>query len=206
MPQKGWMQQHVQDIYVKRAKKEGYPSRAAFKLLELQQKDALIKKGMTLVDLGAAPGGWSIVASRLVGSQGKLVALDRLAMKDIPGVLFVQGDFTEDATLTALQKSLGQAKVDGVLSDMAPNLMGIKSADQACAMGLVEYVLDFAEHTLTEGGFLVVKVFQGPGIDSFISICRQVFTHVKLRKPPASRSASREFYVVATNKRSSKII
>ncbi|MFQ6370098.1 23S rRNA (uridine(2552)-2'-O)-methyltransferase RlmE [Shewanella sp. YIC-542] len=193
-----WMQEHFDDHYVKLAQKHGLRSRAAFKLEELQQKDQLIKPGMTVVDLGAAPGGWSQVAVKLVGEQGKLVACDILPMDPIVGVDFLQGDFREESVLATLLQMVGDAKVDVVLSDMAPNMSGADAVDQPRAMYLVELALDMCHQVLAPGGSFAVKVFQGEGFDAYMKAVRQAFTTVKTRKPESSRARSREVYLVAT--------
>lgn len=194
---KRWLNEHFQDSFVKRSKEEGYRARSAYKLLEIQKKDRLFKPGMTIIDLGAAPGGWSQVVSDIVGNQGKIFALDILAMDSLPGVDCIQGDFTEQKVLNQLLALLGSSKADWVLSDMAPNMSGIKSADQARAMYLAELALDTAIKTVKpEGGFLV-KVFQGEGFDTYLKQVKQAFKTVKIRKPEASRSRSHEIYLLA---------
>lgn len=192
-----WMQEHISDYYVKQAKREGYPSRAAYKLLELQEKDRLIAPGMCIVDLGAAPGGWTMVAHELAGDKGEIIALDCLSMTPPTGVHFIQGDFTEDQTLTALMAYLNDRRVDLVLSDMAPNITGQKSVDQPKSMYLAELAGDFAMKTLRPQGKLLLKLFQGTGTDAFIAGLRKRFKQVKVRKPKASRSRSPEIYVLA---------
>jgi 23S rRNA (uridine2552-2'-O)-methyltransferase len=194
-----WLDRHFKDTYVKQAQKAGYRSRAAFKLLEIQEKDRVFKPGMRVVDLGAAPGGWSQVARDLVGEQGQVIALDILPMDPIAGVSFVQGDFREDAPLAALRDLLGGAPLDLVISDMAPNVTGMASVDQPRAIYLCELALDFARESLKPGGGFVVKVFQGAGFDEFLSAVRRSFGRVVSRKPDASRSKSREIYLVAGN-------
>ncbi len=191
-----WLQEHFSDPYVKQAKAAGYRSRAAFKLLELQEKDKLFKPGMTLVDLGAAPGGWSQVAADLLKSNGKIIAMDLLPMDPIPGVTFIQGDFLELDVLTQLQTLLTQP-VDWVLSDMAPNLSGVTSADQARSVYLVECAIDFAQKTLKPGGGFLAKGFQGAGFDDIVKLLRSCFTKVVIRKPDASRARSSELYFLA---------
>lgn len=195
------MQEHVSDAFVKEAKAQGYRSRAAFKLMALDEKDRLLRPGMTVVDLGAAPGGWSQVAAERVGHRGRVVALDRLPMDPIAGVHFIQGDFTEDAVLEALQATIGGEPVDLVLSDMAPDMSGVRSVDQARSIYLLELALDLAEAVLKEDGALVVKAFQGEGFDDFLRRMRQGFQRVAVRKPPASRARSRELYLVAKGRR-----
>lgn len=193
-----WMQEHFDDHYVKLAQKRGLRSRAAFKLEELQQKDQLIKPGMTVVDLGAAPGGWSQVAVKLVGEKGKVVACDILPMDPIVGVDFLQGDFREEKVLEALLTRVGEDKVDLVLSDMAPNMSGSDGVDQPRAMYLVELALDMCHQVLAANGSFAVKVFQGEGFDEYMKAVRQAFKTVKTRKPDSSRPRSREVYLVAT--------
>ncbi len=195
------MQEHVSDAFVKEAKAQGYRSRAAFKLMALDEKDRLLHPGMTVVDLGAAPGGWSQVAAERVGDRGRVLALDRLPMEPIAGVHFIQGDFTETDVLEALQAAIGGAPVDLVLSDMAPDLSGIRSVDQARSIYLLELALDLAETVLKDEGALVVKAFQGEGFDDFLRRLRQGFQRVAVRKPPASRARSRELYLVAKGRR-----
>lgn len=194
-----WLDRHFSDTYVKQAQKAGYRSRAAFKLLELQEKDRIFRPGMRVVDLGAAPGGWSQVARDLVGGKGQVIALDILPMDPIAGVHFIQGDFREAEPLEALQDFLGGERVDLVISDMAPNVTGVASVDQPRAIYLSELALDFARESLKPGGGLVVKVFQGAGFDEFLKTLRQAFGRVVSRKPDASRSKSREIYLVAGN-------
>ena len=192
-----WMQEHVSDPYVKRAKQGGYRSRAAFKLLEILQRDALLKPGMVVVELGAAPGSWSqVVASRL-GATGRLVALDLLPMEPLSGATILQGDFREEAVLGALERTLGDVEVDLVLSDMAPNISGVSATDQARSEHLVELALEFALSKLKPGGALLVKAFQGPGMDALRRRMRGAFDVVSVRKPKASRDRSSEFYLLA---------
>lgn len=194
-----WLDRQFKDDYVKRAQKEGYRSRAAYKLLEIQEKDRIIKPGMRIVDLGAAPGGWSQVARQLVGERGKVVALDILAMDPIAGVTFIQGDFREQAPLAALKDILAGERVDLVISDMAPNITGTPSVDQPRSMYLCELALDFARETLRPGGGFLVKVFQGEGFDEYLKELRRSFVRVVSRKPRSSRPKSREIYLVAGN-------
>ncbi|QIR13781.1 23S rRNA (uridine(2552)-2'-O)-methyltransferase RlmE [Shewanella aestuarii] len=193
-----WMQEHFDDHYVKLAQKRGFRSRAAFKLEEIQQKDQLIKQGMTVVDLGAAPGGWSQVAVKLAGEKGKVIACDILPMDPIVGVDFLQGDFREEKVLDALLSRVGEAKVDVVLSDMAPNMSGSGAVDQPRAMYLVELALDMCHQVLAANGCFAVKVFQGEGFDEYMAAVKQAFKVVKTRKPDSSRARSREVYIVAT--------
>ena len=194
---KSWMQEHLTDFYVKQAKREGYPSRAAYKLLEIQQKDNLIVPGMRIVDLGAAPGGWSKVAMELLKGKGQIIALDCLPMSPPSGVRFIQGDFTEDQVLAELLSDLNNQPVDLVLSDMAPNISGQKSVDQPKSMYLAELAADLAQKVLRPGGSFLVKIFQGEGVDQFILDLRKHFAKVKIRKPQASRSRSPEIYILA---------
>jgi len=193
---KDWMKEHVADAYVKRAKAEGMRSRAAYKLDEIAARDRLLKPGMIVVDLGAAPGGWSQVAAERVGARGRVIALDVLEMRGLAGVIFVLGDFHDAKSVEALERALGGAKADLVLSDMAPNLSGIAVSDQARALELAELALDFAlKHLKPQGNFLV-KTFQGAGFDSFLKTLRSRFGSVAVRKPEASRSRSSEVYLV----------
>jgi 23S rRNA (uridine2552-2'-O)-methyltransferase len=193
------MQRHVNDPYVQRAQREGYRSRAAYKLLEIQDKDGLIRPGQIVVDLGAAPGGWSQVARELVGDKGAVIALDILPMEPIPGVAFFQQDFREDAALEALRAEVDGRPVDLVISDMAPNVSGVNAVDQPRAIYLCELALDFAREVLRPGGSFVVKVFHGEGFDDFVRQVREHFGKVVSRKPQASRPKSREVYLVARN-------
>ena len=194
---KRWLQEHVNDHYVQKANKEGWRSRAIYKLEEIQKKDKLIKPGMTLVDLGAAPGGWSQLAAQLVGDNGQVIACDILPMDPIVGVDFLQGDFREDAVLDALLNRIGGNTVDIVLSDMAPNLAGNASVDQSRSVYLCELALDMCHQVLKPGGSFVIKVFQGEGFVEFMNALKQSFTTIKTRKPDSSRSRSREVYLVA---------
>lgn len=192
-----WLDRHLRDPYVKRAQQEGYRSRAAFKLLEIQETDQVLRKGMTVVDLGAAPGGWSQVARRLVGEGGRVLALDILPMEPIPGVTFLLGDFREDQVVDRLHQALAGVAVDLVLSDMAPNVSGVAAVDQPRAMLLCELALDLADKVLNSRGAFVVKAFQGEGFDAYLRDLRRLFAQVQIRKPEASRSESREVYLVA---------
>jgi 23S rRNA (uridine2552-2'-O)-methyltransferase len=192
-----WLQEHVNDPYVKQAQRDGYRSRASYKLLQLNEKDKLIRPGMLIVDLGAAPGGWSQVVGRLAGDQGRIVATDILPMDPLKNVEFLQGDFTAEAVLHQVLDLLGGRKPDLVLCDIAPNITGIDSADQAASMYLAELALDFARQALKRQGDFVVKVFQGAGSDAFLKDLRSSFDKVLVRKPAASRPRSREVYVVA---------
>ena len=192
-----WLAEHAADPYVKRAHEEGWRSRAAFKLEEIHKAERLLRPGMTVVDLGAAPGGWSQYAARVLGGKGRVIALDVLEMPDLPRVEFIQGDFTDDAVLGRLQAALGTDKVDLVMSDMAPNMMGIADVDHDRSMGLVDLAVDFASHALRPGGDLLIKVFQGRGFEPLVTRLRKSYETVKLRKPKASRSRSPEVYVLA---------
>ncbi len=192
-----WLQEHVNDPYVKQAQKDGYRSRASYKLLQLNDKDRLIRPGMLVVDLGSAPGGWSQVAARLVGAKGKVVASDILPMEPVRDVDFVLGDFTEESVLREILAHLGDRKPDLVMSDMAPNISGIDMADQAASMYLVELALDMARQVLKPKGDFLAKVFQGSGSEAYIKELRGSFEKVLIRKPAASRARSREIYVVA---------
>ncbi len=196
-----WMQRHLNDVYVKKAQQDGYRSRAAYKLLEIQEKEQFIQSGMNVVDLGCAPGGWCQVVKQLVGKKGKVIGLDILAMPDIPDVTFIQGDFRENAPLQALEKVLNQSTLDLVISDMAPNISGMSVIDLPKSMYLCELALDFAKTYLKPGGHFITKIFQGEGFDAFISDCRQNFIQVKTRKPKASRAKSREVYIVARKRK-----
>lgn len=191
------MREHVTDVYVKRAQNEGYRSRAAFKLEQIDAKDKLLKPGMMVVDLGAAPGGWSQYAARAVGPTGKVFALDCLEMEQVPGVTAICGDFTDSAVHEALAAALGGEPVDLVLSDMAPNMSGIASVDQARAVGLAELAIEFASKHLKPQGKLLVKTFHGAGYDDLVAQLRRTFLQVLTRKPDASRSRSSEVYLLA---------
>jgi 23S rRNA (uridine2552-2'-O)-methyltransferase len=195
---KNWLKEHEDDAWVKKSRAEGYRSRASYKLLEIQKSDRLIRPGMTVVDLGSAPGGWSQVAVSLVGSQGRVIASDILAMDPVPGVDFVQGDFTEEACFREILALVpGDRGVDLVISDMAPNLSGMAAIDQPRSMHLIELALDFARTTLKPGGALLTKVFQGEGFEALLRDMRSEFTQVVNRKPDASRSRSKELYLLA---------
>lgn len=194
-----WLQEHFDDHYVKQAKKEGYRSRACYKLLEIQKKDQLLKKGMKVVDLGAAPGSWSQIAAGLVGENGKVFASDMLPMDAMPGVTFVQGDFREQAVLDEILMLVNGQLMDVVISDMAPNISGERAVDQPRAMYLAELALDFSVQVLKPGGDLLIKVFQGEGIEEFRSLLLGHFKVLKTRKPEASRARSREVYFLARN-------
>ncbi|WP_250655159.1 23S rRNA (uridine(2552)-2'-O)-methyltransferase RlmE [Alkalimarinus coralli] len=191
-----WLKEHFDDPYVKLSQKEGYRTRASYKLIELHKKDRLFKPGMTVVDLGAAPGGWSQVAIRYVGDKGRVVASDILPMDSIAGVDFVQGDFTEQEPFDRILNLLGDQKADLVISDMAPNMSGSASVDIPRAMYLVELALDMADQVLKPGGTFVAKVFQGEGFDGLIKQMREKYKKVYSRKPDASRARSREVYQI----------
>jgi 23S rRNA (uridine2552-2'-O)-methyltransferase len=193
---KGWMREHVNDPWVKRAQAEGWRSRAAFKLIQIDDKDKLLRPGMTVVDLGATPGGWSQVAAARVGAAGKVIALDLLPLEPLNGVTFIQGDFRENEVETALEKALGNRIPDLVLSDMAPNISGVEMSDQARSIHLCELAMEFASKHLKPGGALLVKVFQGAGYTEFHAAMRGVFELVVSRKPDASRGRSSEMYML----------
>ena len=194
---KQWMNEHVNDPYVQRAQKEGYRSRAAYKLLEIDERDHLLKSGMVVVDLGATPGGWSQVAA---AKGAKVIALDLLPLHPISGVDFIQGDFREDGVLAQLEQRLGGKRVGLVISDMAPNISGIESADQARAIYLAELALDFSVRHLQPGGAFLVKLFQGVGFEDYIKQVRNHFSRVVTRKPKASRDRSSEQYLLGVGK------
>lgn len=192
-----WLAEHAADPYVKRAHEEGWRSRAAFKLEEIQRGDRLLRPGMTVLDLGAAPGGWSQYAARLLEGRGRIIAIDILEMPAIPGVEFLQGDFNDESVLEQLQALVGPGGVDLVMSDMAPNMMGVADVDHDRSMQLVELAVDFAGRTLRPGGDFLAKVFQGRGFQPLVRQLRGSFESVKLRKPKASRPRSAEVYVLA---------
>jgi 23S rRNA (uridine2552-2'-O)-methyltransferase len=198
---KTWMKEHVNDFFVKQAKKEGYRSRAAYKLIEIAERDHLLVPGMTVVDLGAAPGGWSQVASEKLGAKGRVIALDLLEMAALPGVTFIQGDFTEASVLAELEIHLEKYSLDLVISDMSPNITGIGVIDQARGMYLAELALEFSVERLNYGGNFLVKVFQGSGFEGFLSRMRTAFSRVVTRKPEASRGRSSEIYLLGLGKR-----
>ena len=198
---KDWMQEHVADRYVRRAQREGMRSRAAFKLEQIAGRDRLLRPGMTVVDLGAAPGGWSQVAAKRVGAGGRVIALDVLEMVSLPGVTFVPGDFREQATVEALERALEGRGVDLVLCDLAPNLTGVKSVDQARAIELAELALQFAVNHLKPQGNFLVKLFHGSAFDGFARRMREHFREVVARKPDASRSRSSEVYLLGRGRR-----
>ncbi len=195
---KNWLKEHEDDAWVKKSRAEGYRSRASYKLLEIHKSDRLIRPGMTVVDLGSAPGGWSQVAAKLVGSSGRVIASDILAMDPVPAVAFVQGDFTEEACFQEILALVPEGEgVDLVISDMAPNLSGMAAIDQPRSLHLVELAVDFARTTLKPDGALLTKVFQGEGFEALLRDLRSEFTQVVNRKPDASRSRSKEIYLLA---------
>lgn len=192
-----WLQQHLDDPYVKQAQAEGFRSRAVYKLSEIDKRDKLFRPGQSVIDLGAAPGGWTQFAVQKVGPSGTVLAVDILPMDPIAGANIIEGDFTDQATLDRMLSQLPQANVNLVISDMAPNISGVKSVDQARAMYLAELALDLACKVLEPKGVFLVKVFMGEGFDAFVKEVRQRFLSVNVRKPQASRSKSRENYIVA---------
>lgn len=196
-----WMHEHFSDKYVLQAQKKGLRSRAWFKLDEIQSTDKLFKPGMTVVDLGAAPGGWSQYVVTQIGNSGRVIACDILPMDPIVGVDFLQGDFRDELVLKALTERVGEDKVQVVMSDMAPNMSGTPSVDIPRSMYLVELALEMAKDVLAPGGSFLVKVFQGEGFDEYLTQIRSLFTKVKIRKPDASRARSREVYIVATGRK-----
>jgi len=198
---KRWLAEHFDDPYVKQAQQQGLRSRAAFKLLELHHKYKLIRKGMCVVDLGAAPGSWSQLVRNIAGPQVKVIAVDLLAMEPLQGVDFIQGDFTEDGPVQALAAMLDKRRPDLVLSDMSPNMSGVEAVDLPRAMYLAELALSFAGQWLRPGGDFLCKVFQGEGFDGFLSLCRSDFNKVVIRKPKASRPRSREVYVLGRGRK-----
>jgi 23S rRNA (uridine2552-2'-O)-methyltransferase len=198
---KAWMQEHLNDEFVKRAQKEGYRARAAYKLIEIDDKDKLIKPGMTIVDLGSTPGSWSQVAVQRLKGQGKVIALDILDMTGIAGVTFIQGDFREDAVLKQLQTAINNKPVDLVIADMAPNISGIKDVDQAGAAYLTELALEFSKDWLKPNGNFLVKVFIGAGFDEIVKTMRLQFDKVVTRKPKASRDRSSEVYLLGLGRK-----
>ncbi|KJK08621.1 MULTISPECIES: 23S rRNA (uridine(2552)-2'-O)-methyltransferase RlmE [Pseudomonas] len=193
----GWLKEHFNDPYVKKAQKDGYRSRASYKLLEIQEKYRLIRPGMSVIDLGAAPGGWSQVTSRLIGGQGRLIASDILEMDSIPDVTFIRGDFTQDEVLAQILEAVGNSHVDLVISDMAPNMSGTPAVDMPKAMFLCELALDLATRVLKPGGDFVIKIFQGEGFDVYLKDARKKFDKVIMLKPDSSRDRSREQYMLA---------
>jgi len=196
-----WLREHFDDEYVKKAQRQGYRSRAVYKLDEIQQKDRIIRPGMAIVDLGAAPGSWSQYASGLLGSKGRVVAMDILSMEPLPGVTFVQGDFREDDVLEQLLQALQGQEIDLVMSDMAPNISGMDAVDQPRAMYLAELAVDFSERVVRPGGELLIKVFQGEGFDELVRSLRSHYRKVAIRKPKASRPRSREVYALARGRK-----
>ena len=193
-----WLREHFKDPYVQRAQREGMRSRAAFKLEELLARDRLLRPDMVVVDLGAAPGGWSQVVADALKGRGRIIALDILPMAPLDGVEVIEGDFTEDAVLRQLLQSLDGQRVDLVLSDIAPNMSGVAAVDQSRSMYLAELVLDFARAQLVRHGALLIKLFQGESFDDYLRELRSTFAKVVLRKPKASRGRSREIYALAT--------
>ena len=192
-----WMQEHFDDEYVIKAKTMGYRSRSTFKIVEIQEKDKIIKPGMNVIDLGAAPGGWSDYARKIVGKKNKVIALDLLEIDPIDGVDFIQGDFREDAVLDELYRVLDGAPVDLVMSDMAPNISGNKEMDQPRSIYLAELALDTAQTVLTKGGTFLIKMFQGAGFDEYKRELAKSFSTVVIRKPKSSRARSKEVYILA---------
>jgi 23S rRNA (uridine2552-2'-O)-methyltransferase len=196
-----WLKEHESDAYVQRARKDGLRSRAAFKLEELDEAERLLKPGMVVVDLGAAPGGWSQYAGKVLNGKGFVVALDLLAMDALPGVEFIQGDFREEVALAELRRLLDGRPVDLVMSDMAPNMSGIDAVDQPRQLYLCELALEFCREVLKPGGSFLAKVFQGAGFDDYLRTVKAEFAKVKMKKPPASRARSAEMYLLATGRR-----
>ncbi len=195
------MEEHVSDQFVKRAEKDGWRSRAAYKLIEIQEEEKFLKPGMVVVDLGAAPGSWSQVVSEIVGDTGKVFALDLLEISPMPRVEIIRGDFTAEEVLIELEKMLNGSQVDLVISDMAPNISGIKAVDQAKCLGLAELAFDFCHENLKRNGSLLVKCFEGSGTQGFRESLRQAFNSVKVKKPAASRDRSSEFFLFAKGKK-----
>ena len=204
-PDKAWLREHVTDHWVHEAQRLGYRSRAAFKLLEIAQRDALLRPGMRVVDLGAAPGSWSQAIHRTLGGRAQIVATDLLPIDPLPGVAFVQGDVGEPEVRLAIEQAIGKLKVDLVVSDMAPNLSGVASVDQARSVHLAELALDFAGSWLTPGGDLVVKVFQGEGFDPLKRLFSEHFDRIYVRKPKSSRDRSREVFFVGKGFRGDRV-
>lgn len=198
---KAWMKEHVNDFFVKQARKEGYRSRAAYKLLEITERDHILKSGLIVVDLGAAPGSWSQVASNKIGRSGKVIAVDILEMVPLPGVEFIQGDFREQYAVDELKENLGDHRLDLVISDMSPNMSGIVISDQARSMHLAELAFAFSMEQLNYGGNFLVKVFQGRDFDQFLFDMRAGFKNVIIRKPKASRDRSNELYLLGLGKK-----
>ena len=200
-----WLKKHFDDEFVKRAQREGWRSRAVYKLEEIDKKYRLLRPGMTVVDLGAAPGGWSQYAQRALAGKGRILALDILAMDALPGVEFIQGDFTEDEALDLLMKNLGDSRVDLVLSDMAPNISGMRAVDQPRSIYQVELAIDFAAKVLASKGNLLFKAFQGEGFEDVVRNLRGEYRKVLIRKPRASRPGSREVYVLAQGRNTANV-
>jgi 23S rRNA (uridine2552-2'-O)-methyltransferase len=200
---KNWLNEHFKDPYVQQAQRDGYRSRACYKLLEIQKKDKIIQPGMVVIDLGSAPGGWSQVASKLVGNKGRLIASDILPMDSLEDVEFILGDFSDDAVLQQILAAAGDEPVDLVISDMAPNMSGMNAVDQPRSMYLVELALDLARQILRPGGVFLCKVFQGEGFEELLRETRGSFGKVIARKPAASRPRSREVYLLAKDFRGS---
>lgn len=198
---KAWMKEHVNDFFVKQAKKDGYRSRAAYKLLEIAERDHILRPGIVVVDLGAAPGSWSQVVSHKVGNKGKVIAMDILDMSPLPGVEFIQGDFREEHAVLELRQHLGEHQPDLVISDMSPNISGIVVSDQAKSMYLAELALSFSMEQLNYGGNFLVKVFQGRDSEQFLCNMRAGFKSVLIRKPKASRDRSNELYLLGLGKK-----
>lgn len=192
-----WLDEHFDDMYVKQAQKQGYRSRACFKLMEIHEKDKLFKPGMLVIDLGAAPGSWSQVAAELMGSSGRIIASDILPMNPLADVTFIQGDFTDETVFDEIMAAVNNSPVDLVMSDMAPNMSGMKDIDQPRSMYLVELAVDLAKQVLAPGGVFLSKVFQGEGFEALQRDLRECFQQVIIRKPAASRSRSSETYVLA---------
>ena len=195
---KRWLARHRKDIYFQKAKQQGYPSRSAYKLLSIQEKDHIIKPGICVLDLGASPGGWSRVARDLVGEKGRVIAIDILPLQPMAGVEFIQGDFNESAVFDKLLAALGGLKADLVISDMSPNMSGMKEIDQPRSLHLVELAWDCTKTALKPGGSFLTKIFQGSGVDALFADLRKHFKQVKYRKPSASRSESSEVYILAS--------
>jgi 23S rRNA (uridine2552-2'-O)-methyltransferase len=200
-----WLKAHFDDEFVKRAQRDGYRSRAVYKLEEIQQRDRIFRPGSVVVDLGAAPGGWSQYAAQQLGSRGRIFALDILPMEELPGVEFIEGDFREDEALDSLKKRLGGVAVDLVMSDMAPNISGVDAVDQPRSMYLAELAADFAAQVLGKGGDLLFKAFQGEGFDEFLRDLRGQYRKVLIRKPRASRPRSREVYVLGKGRKAANL-
>lgn len=192
-----WLKEHFDDPFVKQAQKDGYRSRASYKLLEIQEKDRILRNGMVVIDLGAAPGGWSQVVSRVIGEKGRLIASDILPMDSIADVTFIEGDFTDDAVFEKILVAINNAPVDLVISDMAPNMSGMRSVDQPKAMLLCELALDLAIRVLKPNGEFLIKIFQGEGFDNYLKVVKENFDKVTIRKPSSSRDRSREQYLLA---------